>query len=73
MDPTALDDQKIENVKQVLTRYGMHVSAFQASQNHIAADLDARKRDNDYFVKVIETAGKLGIPYIGRTPASASE
>ena len=36
MDPTMLDDQKIENVKQVLARYGMHVSAFQASQNHIA-------------------------------------
>ena len=65
MDPTTLTDQKIDEVKQVLTKYGMHVSAFQASQNHIAADADARKRDNDYFVKVIETAGKLGIPYIG--------
>ena len=65
MDPTALDDQKIENVKQVLARYGMRVSAFQASQNHIAPDPSQRKQDNDYFVKIIELAGKLGIPYIG--------
>src|SRR5580704_8440415 len=43
MDPTTLTDQQIENVKQILARYGMHVSAFQASQNHIAPDLDQRK------------------------------
>jgi len=65
LDPTALDDQKIENVKQILARYGMRVSAFQASQNHIAPDPNQRKQDNDYFVKLIELAGKLGIPYVG--------
>jgi sugar phosphate isomerase/epimerase len=65
MDPTSLSDAQIENVKQVLSRYGMHVSAFQASQNHIAPDPNQRKQDNDYFVKLIELAGKLGIPYVG--------
>lgn len=65
LDPTSITDQQVDNVKQTLARYGMHVSAFQASQNHIAADPDRRKQDNDYFVKVIELAGKLGIPYIG--------
>jgi sugar phosphate isomerase/epimerase len=65
MDPTALTDQKIETVKQTLVRYNMRVSAFQASQNHIAPDPDQRKQDNDYFVKIIEVAGKLGIPYVG--------
>jgi len=65
VDPTTLSDQQIENVKQVLTRYNMHVSAFQASQNHIAADPNQRKQDNDYFVKLIELAGHLGIPYVG--------
>src|ERR1700681_523509 len=65
MDPTTLDDQKIDNVKQVLARYGIHVSAFQASQNHIAPDPNQRKQDNDYFVKIIELAGKLGISYVG--------
>ena len=65
MDPTALNDQQVETVKQTLARYQMHVSAFQASQNHIAPDVEQRKRDNDYFVKVIELAGRLGIPYVG--------
>jgi len=41
------------------------VSAFQASQNHIAPDPARRKADTDYFVKIIELAGKLGVPYIG--------
>jgi sugar phosphate isomerase/epimerase len=65
MDPTALNDAQIENVRQTIAKYGMHVSALQASQDHIAADPDKRKQDNDYFVKLIELAGKLGIPYIG--------
>src|SRR5258708_25866876 len=65
MDPTPITDQQIEIMKQTLAKYGMHVSAFQASQNHIAPDLDKRKQDTDYFVKLIELAGKLGIPYIG--------
>jgi sugar phosphate isomerase/epimerase len=35
------------------------------TQNHIAADAAKRKSDNDYFVKAIELAGKLGVPYMG--------
>src|SRR5260370_29243664 len=62
MDPTTLDAQKIENVKQVLARYGMHVSAFQASQNHIPPDPNQRKQDNHYFVKLIQLAANLRIP-----------
>jgi len=65
MDPTVLTDAGIENVRQTLARYGMRVSAMQASQDHIAPDLAKRKQDNDYFVKLIELAGRLGIPYIG--------
>ena len=56
-----------EKVRPVLARYGMHVSAFQASQNHIAPDLAQRKQENDDFVRIIELAGKLGIPFIGTT------
>jgi sugar phosphate isomerase/epimerase len=62
---TDLTDREIENIKKTLSDSGMSVSAFQASQNHIAPDLDRRKKDNDYFVKLIELAGKLGVPYIG--------
>ena len=65
MDSTTITDRQIETFKQTLAKYGMHVSAFQASQNHIAPDLERRKQDTDYFVKLIELAGKLGIPYIG--------
>src|ERR1700730_4570997 len=46
MDPTTLSDSQIENVKKLLARYGMRVSAFQASQNHIAPDPNQRKQDN---------------------------
>ena len=65
MDPTTLTDGQIENVRQTLAKYQMNVSALQASQDHIAIDADKRKQDNDYFVKLIELSGKLGIPYIG--------
>src|SRR5260370_32214256 len=73
VDATTITDQQIENVKQTLAKYGMHVSAFQASQNHIAPDLERRKQDNDYFVKLIELAGKLGIPYIGTSSGKDSD
>lgn len=65
MDPATITDQQIEAAKKTLAKYSMNVSAFQCTQNHIAADPDRRKQDNDYFVKTIELAGKMGIPYIG--------
>src|SRR5271165_5232410 len=49
LDAETITDAQIDNVKQTLARYGMHVSAFQASQNHIAPDAARRKQDNDYF------------------------
>src|SRR5579864_3067331 len=52
MDPTALSDAQIDNVRQTLERNRMHVSALQASQDHIAADPEKRKQDNDYFVRL---------------------
>src|SRR6185312_10975826 len=39
--------------------------AFQITVNHIDADPERRARGNAYFVKAIELAGKLGVPYIG--------
>jgi sugar phosphate isomerase/epimerase len=65
MDASVVTDQQASQVKDTLAKYQMHVSAFQASQDHIAADPAKRKADNDYFVKLIELAGKMGIPYIG--------
>ena len=65
LDATALDDAQIANIKGVIGRSGVSVSALQVTQNHIAADAGQRSRENAYFVKAIELAGKLGVPYIG--------
>ncbi|HXA06952.1 MAG TPA: sugar phosphate isomerase/epimerase [Bryobacteraceae bacterium] len=65
LDATALDDGKIATIKETIERSRVHVSALQVTQNHIAADADRRSRENAYFVKSIELAGKLGVPYIG--------
>src|ERR1700681_1166805 len=43
----------------------MHVSALQVNGNHIAPDPAQRAQQNSNFVKAIELAGKLGVPYIG--------
>ena len=65
LDAAAITDSQIEAIKTTLRNANMHVSAFQATQNHIAPDASKRARDNEYFVKAIELAGKLGVPYIG--------
>ena len=65
LDASALNDSQIDKVKSTIARSGIHVSALQVTQNHISADADQRARENGYFVKAIELAGKLGVPYIG--------
>jgi sugar phosphate isomerase/epimerase len=65
LDPESATDQQIEAAKSVLAQHQMHVSAFQASQNHISPDAARRKQENDHFVKIIELAGKMGVPYVG--------
>lgn len=65
LDANTMTDAGIERVKATLAKHQMHVSAFQVTQNHISADPSERSRENAYFVKAIELAGKLGVPYIG--------
>lgn len=65
IDATSITDAKIAEIKSTLAQHGMNVSAFQITQNHIDADPAKRRGVNDYFVKAIELAGKLGVPYIG--------
>ena len=65
LDATAVTDAQIEDLKSVLQKNNMHVSAFQIDGNHIASDPAHRAQVNDYFVKSIEMAGKLKVPYIG--------
>jgi sugar phosphate isomerase/epimerase len=65
LDAAAISDSQIEDVKAVLQKNEMHVSALQVGADSINPNLDKRKESNRYFVKAIELAGKLGVPYIG--------
>ena len=65
LDAATLSDSEIEKVKKSIDRFGVHVSALQVTQNHISSDPDRRSQETAYFVKAIELAGKLGVPYIG--------
>jgi len=65
LDAATLSDSQIEKVKNSIDHSGVHVSALQVTQNHISSDADRRSRETAYFVKAIELAGKLGVPYIG--------
>ena len=65
LDTTKLTDEEIGSIKSHLSSKPMHVSALQVGGNHIAPDPAQRERENSNFVKTIELAGKLGVPYIG--------
>jgi sugar phosphate isomerase/epimerase len=65
LDPASVSDAQIEKVRTTLEKTQMHVSAFQFTLNHIAPDAQDRAQKNVSFVKAIELAGKLGVPYIG--------
>jgi sugar phosphate isomerase/epimerase len=65
LNAATISDSAVEDVKNVLKQHGMHVSALQVSGDSINPDPAERKRSNDYFVKAIELAGKLGVSYIG--------
>jgi sugar phosphate isomerase/epimerase len=65
LDPTSVTDPQINEVRTTLQKAQMHVSALQVTQNHIDPDPKARADQNASFIKAIELAGKLGVPYIG--------
>lgn len=65
LDATTVTDAQIQEVKSTIAKFGMQVSALQVDGDHISADPDKRARENTYFAKAIELAGKLGVPYIG--------
>jgi len=63
LDAARITDGAVEKVRASTS--GLRVSVLGAIMNHIAPDADERTRTNSYFVKVIELAGKLGVPYVG--------
>ena len=64
LDPNMTDEQ-LAKVKQVLDRSGLYLSALGSTVNHVAADPDTRAHTNADFIKVIELAGRLGVPNVG--------
>ena len=65
LNAETITDAEIAEVKATLQKNQMHVSALQVGGDSINPDPDQRARANHYFVKAIELAGKLGVPYIG--------
>jgi sugar phosphate isomerase/epimerase len=65
LDALKATPKSIQAVKDTLARNQMYVSAFEITANHTDADLSKRARTNEYFVKAIELAGLLGVPFIG--------
>jgi sugar phosphate isomerase/epimerase len=65
LDANSVTDAQVSEIKATLTRVGMNVSTFQIDGNHIDPDPARRARMNDYIVKAIDLAGKLGVRYIG--------
>ena len=65
LDADTITDAQIEEVKATISKSGMYVSALQVGDNSIPADPEKRARDNAYFAKMIDLAGKLGVSYIG--------
>ena len=65
LDALKATQKSIQAVKDTLARNQMYVSAFEITANHTDADLSKRARTNEYFVKAIELAGLLGVPFIG--------
>ena len=65
LDATNITDAQVEDVKATLSKFGMHVSALQIDGSHIDPDPQRRAQANEYFVKAIDMAGKLGVRYIG--------
>jgi sugar phosphate isomerase/epimerase len=61
----SISDAQVANLRTTLEKAQMHVSALQVTQNHIDPDPSKRDEQNAYFVKAIDLAGKLGVPYIG--------
>ena len=65
LDAITVTDTQVEEVKATLSKHGMQVSAFQIDGNHIDPDPAKRARENEYIVKAIDLAGKLGVHNIG--------
>jgi sugar phosphate isomerase/epimerase len=64
INPDRVDDAAIAAIKDKIQRSGIYISALGCDGNHIDPDPARRERQNQYAVKCLNLAGKLGIPNI---------
>ncbi len=62
---STVPSQMVDRVKAAISRSGLRLSVIGTTENHIDPDLEARARAIQYFQRVIELAGALGVSYIG--------
>ncbi|MEN6607332.1 MAG: sugar phosphate isomerase/epimerase [Bryobacteraceae bacterium] len=62
--PVDSTDEQIKKIKDNTDRAGLYVSSLMATENHIAPDPAHRAAANARFVKIIEIAAKMGVPYV---------
>ena len=55
----------VDTVHDVLQRYGLEISALAYYPNNLHPDPAQRKAANDHLKKVVQAAGKLGVPVVG--------
>ena len=65
IDALKVTPERARTIRDTLAKNQMSVSALEIAINHTDADPAKRVRVNEYFVKAIELAGLLGVPYIG--------
>jgi len=65
LDPDKLDDNAIASIKDKIAKTGIVVSSLACDGNHIDPDPAKREKQNTYTLKMIELAGKMGVPNLG--------
>ncbi len=63
--PADAPDDLIAKVKDSVSRAGLYLSSLMISENHTAPDPAARAQINARFIRTVEMAAKLGVPYVG--------
>ena len=66
LDATTITDAQIDAVRKTLDDVAdARLGAAGDAESHFAGPREARAKRTHYFIKAIELAGKLGIPYMG--------
>ena len=64
LDASVVTEEEVEKIRRHIAGAGLEVSVLGIPVNHTAVDLAERARINEYVGKVIELAGKMGVPYV---------